>query len=215
MAKLFGGDANMRYMESQVRVYEERVDTYKRYARSRGMHADLKSYYKDMAEQSKKSAERWREKIRKHKPINPADMAVQVEKLLERKQITGVRVGEQGKVIVKTNKIEIQYGNMLYKMGCYNITFAPDAERGWNITNIKRTMVRSDRAFQHPHVSHYSHMCLGTFWTPIRESLDSSDFVHAMDLIISFLASYNENDKLVSISHWDKLAVPVKPEKGG
>ena len=108
----------------------------------------------------------------------------------------GIRIDE-GTLIAKTHEVSIAYCGCSYDMGVFEVKITL-ATGDLEIANLTHKV----DGYQHPHISD-GRPCLGNIGKGVIRMLAEFELFGALQMIHSFLHSYNEDSPYHSIEHWD------------
>jgi hypothetical protein len=108
----------------------------------------------------------------------------------------GFRV-DDGKLIAKTHEVSITFEGCSYDIGVFEVRITL-ATGDLEIANLTHEV----EGYQHPHISDGS-PCLGNIGNGVIRMLAEFELFGALQMIHSFLHSYNEDSPYCKIEHWD------------
>ncbi len=104
---------------------------------------------------------------------------------------------EDDKLIAKTHEVSIAYDGCSYDIGVFEVKITL-ATGDLEIANLTHEV----DGYQHPHISD-GRPCLGNIGKGVIRMLAEFELFGALQMIHSFLHSYNEDSPYQKIEHWD------------
>jgi hypothetical protein len=104
---------------------------------------------------------------------------------------------DDGKLIAKTHEVSIPYDGCTYDIGVFEVKITL-ATGDLEIANLTHEV----DGYEHPHISG-GRPCLGNIGKGVIRMLAEFELFGALQMIHSFLHSYNEDSPYHKIEHWD------------